>query len=133
MRFARPKRQTDSEISLLPLTNIVFLLMIFFLLIGRITQPDALDVQPPQSTSQASVSDQALRVEIAPNGRIAVDGQKISLDQLVPTVRGQQLQSPNRPVRLRADGGENATRVVHVMQILHNAGVDKLRLVTRNS
>lgn len=133
MQFSKTTRRSDSEFALLPLTNIIFLLMIFFLLIGRITQPGAFEVKPPASSSQKPTSGQALRVEIAANGRIAVNGQRIAESQLAATVRGQQSASSGRAVRVRADGKVSARQVVRVMQILHGAGVDKLRLVTRTN
>ncbi len=131
MQFSKPTSRSDNEIALLPLTNIVFLLMIFFLLIGRITQPSAFEVQPPTSNSQAPVSGRALRVEIAANGRIAVNGQRVAKSQLAATVRSQRSASSGGDVLLRADSKDSTKQVIQVMQVLHRAGVEKLRLVTR--
>jgi len=131
MQFSKPTSRSDNEIALLPLTNIVFLLMIFFLLIGRITQPSAFEVQPPTSNSQTPVSGRALRVEIAANGRIAVNGQRVAKSQLAATVRSQRSASSGGDVLLRADSKDSTKQVIQVMQVLHRAGVEKLRLVTR--
>lgn len=133
MRFSTSKRRAAEDYSLLPLTNIVFLLLIFFLLIGRIGMPDALSIQPPKSTSDTALANSALRIEITANGKIAVDGETVPIGKLAATVRSHRTGTAKRPIQLKADGRLEATRVVHVMQILHRAGIEKLRLVTRGS
>lgn len=133
MQFKRPGRQFNSEPSLLPLTNIVFLLMIFFLLIGRISEPNAFSVQPPESTSQGPIPGEVLKIELSSAGRIAIDGKRVTRDELAATVRSRRLQTSEQAVQLRADRRDNATDVVRVMRILRDAGVETIRLVTRGS
>lgn len=133
MRFSTSRHRPKDDYSLLPLTNVVFLLMIFFLLIGRIGTPGALSIKPPESTSDTALSSSTLRIEIAANGQIAVEGEPVRIEQLADTVRSYRTGAAGQPVRLKADGHMEATRVVHVMQILHRTGIEKLRLVTRGS
>ncbi|MES1939091.1 biopolymer transport protein ExbD/TolR [Salinisphaera sp. T5B8] len=131
MHFPRSQRsRVNGDDSILPLTNVVFLLLIFFMLAGRLASPEAFDIQPPVSTSEAQARRDGLEIQIAASGDIAVDGQPIDLDALQERVANDLKADPALAIRLKADGEGDATRVVAVMQVLRDAGAEKLRLIT---
>lgn len=130
MHFPRTRRAHHSDEAILPLTNVVFLLLIFFMLAGRLTSPRPFDVDPPQSASEATAEYQGLEVQIAANGNLALDGDAVALDILAERVRERLQSEPDTPLRLKADGAGDATRVVAVMHVLRDAGAEKLRLIT---
>lgn len=126
---SRPTHRSGDE-AILPLTNIVFLLLIFFMLAGRLTAPDTFDIKPPQSVSQASAQQSGVDIQISAKGRLAMDGERIALDELSAQVTEILQTRPDTPLRLKADGRGNASRVVAVMHALRDAGAQKLRLIT---
>lgn len=131
MRFSRQHRaRNNGDESILPLTNVVFLLLIFFMLAGQITGPQPFEIDPPRSQSEAKADAGAIEVQLAPNGALALDGEPIEIDALTEAVRTRLDADNDRPIRLKADGGGDATRVVTVMQALRDAGATKLRLIT---
>ncbi|MES1925650.1 biopolymer transporter ExbD [Salinisphaera sp. T31B1] len=131
MRFSRRHRaRATGDESVLPLTNVVFLLLIFFMLAGRITGPQPFEINPPRSASDAAADAGSIEVQIAAGGALALDGRPITLDALAEAVRREIDTRPDAPLRLKADGTGEATRVVAVMQALRKAGADKLRLIT---
>lgn len=131
MQFSRQRRQRPNDDDrILPLTNIVFLLLIFFMLAGQLSSPDVLSIQPPRSISETSASNIGLLVQINMEGAIALDGNPVSATALETTVRDYLAEHPEAPVRLKADGLTNASRVVAVMSVLRDAGVERLRLLT---
>lgn len=131
MHFSRTRRsRINGDDSILPLTNVVFLLLIFFMLAGSLASPQAFDIQPPVSQSEAQARRDGLEIQIAADGEIAVDGQPIELDALEDRARTALQADPDLALRLKADGDGDATRVVAVMQALRDAGGHKLRLIT---
>ncbi|GAB3678209.1 ExbD/TolR family protein [Salinisphaera aquimarina] len=131
MRFSRRHRaRNNGDESILPLTNVVFLLLIFFMLAGRITGPQPFEVDPPRSASEAAADASAIEVQLSSTGALALDGKPVELDALTDVVRGELDAHPDWPLRLKADGGGDATRVVAVMHALRDAGATKLRLIT---
>ncbi len=130
MRFPRSSRNRNDDERILPLTNIVFLLLIFFMLAGRLSAPDALAIQPPQSVSSAPAQPSPLTVQITAEGRIALNGKPVAPDDLEAAIRRRLVDQPALRVRLKADGSGDASRVVAVMGVLHDAGVERLRLLT---
>jgi biopolymer transport protein ExbD len=131
MKFSRRHRpRGNGDESVLPLTNVVFLLLIFFMLAGRLASPEAFEIQPPVSTSEAQARRDGLEIQLAANGEIALDGKPVDLKTLERRVGEQIEANPGLALRLKADGAGDATRVVAVMQVLRDAGGEKLRLIT---
>lgn len=130
-RTARPARNTRSiDDAILPLTNVVFLLLIFFMLAGRLAIPEPFTIQPPRSTSDQSADHSGIDVQIGRDGKLALDGDTQSMDALQAAVAERLSQTPETAIRLRADSATRSARVVNVMQHLHAAGARRLRLIT---
>jgi biopolymer transport protein ExbD len=130
MRFSKTHRvRNSSDNALLPLTNIVFLIVIVLMVAGHLITPQASGVKPPHSISTAAAR-HGLEVEITADGKLALAGQTITRDKLKAKVHARLQKRPGLALRLRADGKTSATRVVAVMRTLHAAGAHKLRLIT---
>ncbi|MGD1879790.1 MAG: ExbD/TolR family protein [Kiloniellaceae bacterium] len=136
MRFKRRDRQADTEERILPLINVVFLLLIFFMLAGRLTESAPFDVQPPTSAAAGvapPAADGAPReavVLLAADGRLALDGEPMEAAAVRQTLAGRLAAAPGQPVHLKADGAAEAAAVVAVMETLRDAGVHRLQLFT---
>lgn len=126
----QPRRPSNDDDRILPLINVVFLLMIFFMLAGRISAIDPFPVEPPQSMNAGSNEDQETIVLVGADGRLALDGRIMDEDSFATAIADWVKAHEGGRVRLKADGNAEATRVVIVMETLRTAGVEKLRLMT---
>ena len=90
---------------ILPMINVVFLLLIFFMLAGALHAIDVLDVDPPRSDSELPRSELESVVLVAADGRLAMG--ESELDELDVQLKVQDLlaESPDTVIRLKADGG----------------------------
>jgi biopolymer transport protein ExbD len=129
MRFQPPRPKNDEE-RILPLVNVVFLLLIFFMLAGRLAASDPFRIEPPRSTSEGLVEPQETLVLLGADGRLALDGEMLDEAALKAAVAARMASAAPPRVRLKADGHAEATRVVAVMELLRAAGVERLKLLT---
>lgn len=129
MKF-QPRRPRNDEERILPLINVVFLLLVFFMLAGRIAASDPFEVTPPRSASEGAVQTRDLLVMVSGDGRLALDGKVMSESELASSVSAHLAANEAAQVRLKADGRAAATRVVAVMESLRRAGVERLDLLT---
>ncbi len=129
MRFQSRRPRNDDE-RILPLINVVFLLLIFFMLAGQFSAADPFRIVPPQSQGQGSVAVEELVVQIADEGGAALDGVILDDAGLKATVAERIAGREDMNIRLKADGAAPALRVVAVMELLREAGVEKLQLLT---
>lgn len=129
MRFAPPRPRSDDE-RILPLINVVFLLLIFFMLAGRLAASDPFQIAPPHSASEGASAAQDLVVLIGADGRLALDGTIMDEAALQSALADRLSAHKDTKLHLKADSRAEATRVVAVMELLRESGVEKLKLLT---
>ena len=126
MRFESVTSKSGEE-RILPLINVVFLLLIFFLLAGRLAATDPFRVEAPRALGGEPIGGHDMVVHIGADGRLAFDGSVLGGAELRTAV-AQRVTSG--AVRLKADGRVQARRVIAVMEILREAGIERLELLT---
>jgi len=129
MRFEPPRPRSDDE-RVLPLVNVVFLLLIFFMLAGRLAATDPFPVEPPRSRGEGPAASGELHVLVGADGRLALDGEELAPEVFRARVTERLQRQPGSRLRLKADGRAEATRVVAVMEWLREAGARRLELLT---
>lgn len=128
LRQSGSRKPSDDE-RVLPLINVVFLLLIFFMVAGQLSASAPFNIDPPASNSDGQPSRELL-VLIGTEGRLAVDGETVDPDRLEAAV-AEHLQGDGAgPIRVKADGRVAATRVVAIMEALRAAGAERLDLLT---
>ncbi len=133
MRFRmNPRRVTSDDDRILPLINIVFLLLIFFMLAGQLAASDPFVIEPPKSQSNGQNSPQDMLILVSADGRFALDGFEMSEEAVVAaaTQRLEQVKDGTVMLRLKVDGNKAAKEVVYLMQRLREAGFHRLKLLT---
>lgn len=129
MRFAPPRPKDDDE-RILPLINVVLLLLIFFMLAGRLAASDPFQIAPPHSLSEGPAAAQDIAVLVGADGRLALDGTVMDEATLASVVADRLSTDPAAMLHLKADGRTEATRVIALLELLRDAGVGKLKLLT---
>lgn len=122
----RPRKTLDDE--MIPLINIVFLLLIFFMVAGYIDQQDAMAVQAPESRVAALRQDLGNTLQINAEGELAFGGNTLPLEQMVSAINQQQ--SPQATLFIKADKQLTAAQLAPVMRTLREAGFTQLRLLS---
>jgi len=125
-----PRRPRNDDDRILPLINVVFLLMIFFMLAGRIAAIDPFQVEPPRSAAAGLLESNETVVLLGADGTLALDGQVMDEAAFAAAIAVRVKADSAGTFRFKADGKAEATRVVAVMETLRQAGVEKLRLLT---
>lgn len=128
--FRVPRRVQDQDAQILPLINIVFLLLIFFMIAGHMSATGPFEIDPVQSASAGLPQPENLTVHMAADGRLALDGVELDLEDLEAAVRARHEADTGLRVRLQADGRAEAMQVVMVMERLRAAGTERLELLT---
>ena len=113
-------------INLTPMLDIVFNLIIFFMVGTRFVDAEKkVDVKVPQvrhGENMTSVPDKRL-VNVHQNGEIALDGRDLSLDQLVAQLGSDRRQNPEMAITIRGDAKSDFQHVAAVLAACNSAGV----------
>ena len=105
-------------ISLTPLIDVVFILLVFFMLASSFLNWRSITLDSPKQTGRSASLEQALLIEVR------ADGLRRAVAALA--------KKPDRPVLVRPDDGIAVQEVVQVVDALAAAGVANLSLIRRN-
>ncbi len=119
----------SSAFSMSSMTDIIFLLLIFFMLTSTLVHPNALKLLLPQSANQTSAKPQT-SVSITKDLRYYVETRRVSFDELEPTLQKKLGNSPDMYIALHVDESVPMREVVRVMNIAKKNQY-KLILATR--
>ena len=130
MRLKLPVRRTPPE-NTIPLINVVFLMLIFFLFAGSIARDDARRVEPPADiTDDESIRSTGALV-IDREGRTHAHDAEITVEAWLET--GKASATADAPLKVAADGDLPADRLEEVLATLSKAGATNVVLITRKS
>jgi biopolymer transport protein ExbD len=110
-------RQPLSLFSQSSLTDIVLLLLIFFLLTSSFVTNFGIKVDMPQSESVAQPDPVYVNVTITADGTFYVGGSRVLPAQLVNTIRKERTDKPGSTLVIRADKNAKVDDAVRVMNI----------------
>lgn len=130
MKIAPPVEESRTELSVVPLVNVVFLLLVFFMLVGQITSPEPLEVDPPVSEIGTEETPGTAKVLLTRDGRVAVDGVVLAEADLTGRVADMLADRPATTFQIKADADTDAVRLIRIMERLRSGGVEKLTLLT---
>lgn len=132
MDFAPPRRRLPLVLDLTPLIDVVFLLLIFFMVTTSFVSRDAgLQVDLPRSASAESLlPGEDLTLELGADGTVALNGTALTAPQLRAELRKAAEADPSTLVVLRADGGVQHSRVVEVMDVARDLGLTSFAFAT---
>ncbi|MCK4379333.1 MAG: biopolymer transporter ExbD, partial [Deltaproteobacteria bacterium] len=103
MRF-QTRNRDDVQLDVTPLVDVVFLLLIFFMLSTTLSINPGIKVDLPKaSAEQVKRKKSTVRVAIEASGRIYADGKKISLQKLDDIFSGFAKKDPDTLVIIEAD------------------------------
>ena len=131
-RSVRSKRSltAESEIQMTPLIDMVFILLIFFVVTTSFVSETGLDIQRPQSSSSETLPRENIPVAIGADGRITADGQRVGLLSIRSFLEKRLRMQPGLAVVLVADKAVSVGRVVRVMDEIRTAGINEVALAT---
>ena len=129
MTLTEEKKSQDFE-SVLPLINIIFLLLIFLVLGGIFTEPELLDVHPPESISDRESTDEPMQILLGKEGELAYDGREISLQRFRLLAQETIENNPDASIEIKADQKVSMRRVFELMEIVRESGYENFQLLT---
>ena len=135
MNFSpRDKKRGLTEINLTPLIDVVFILLIFFLITSTFVQNPGIEVQLPKASSAPPTSDQSsLVITVTDQGRIIHHGEAVGLDELKSRLEGLHAKSPDQLVIVQADQATQHGQVVEVMDLARTVGFSMLAIATEGA
>ena len=126
IRLAQKRRDHGGDENIVPLINIVFLLLMFFILTGTLEPAEPLEVTPPASGPEPDLEPEGQTLLVVPDGRVALGGTVLRLERLPDALRSL---GPTM-IKVKADAETTAETLMPVLRAIREAGFDDVVLVT---
>lgn len=132
MAFLRKKRESP-RVELTPMVDVVFLLLIFFMISTTFVETPGISVKLPESSSQKRAQDvKEIKVYLSKEGDIYLGKEPVDLDELRRRLRQHGEQAANITFLLLADKEALHGKVVLLMDLAKETGFGKLAIATEH-
>lgn len=130
----RRQRTEDASVNLTPMIDVVFLLVIFFMVGSHFGEAQGrIDVNVPgvgDLRAMARQPDERM-VEVSGDGRVTLDNRPVSLEELSQRLRAMHQQYPDVRVAIRGEAEASFQRVAEVLQVIRGTGIQQMGIAAK--
>ncbi len=129
MSFERRERHLIREINLVPLIDVLLTVLFFYMIVSPMMSR-GLDVNLPKSESNTVKQEDRVVLTVTRDQELFVEKERVNIARLRSVLDSIRRSKPQINVYLRADRDAPYGAVVQVMDVVKQAGIDRLGMVT---
>lgn len=132
MQFAPPRKGSKLIINVTSLLDVMFLLLIFFLVTSTFKHSPAIDLVLPSSSSAQSVNEGPVTLYLDEAGQIYLDTKLLAEHEIKPALRQKLASTGVDRIVLRADSRADHGDVVHLIDLVKQSGYARVSLAAKS-
>jgi biopolymer transport protein ExbD len=128
----RQRPEDEAEINITPMLDIVFIMLIFFIVTTSFVREKGLDISRPQQSDQQQVEEDVgqILVEIDQLSQIMVNKRPVSDDAVRANLERERAQKPKAPLIVASHPDANTNSLVTVLDAANIVGIDNISVAT---
>lgn len=131
--FDQPvKKREAAQIDISPMMDMVFILLIFFIVTSTFNRETGVEVTKPKAQSASEVSKENIMVAITREGTVHINERPVELAALKEILKGMIAKNPEREVVLIADEASQSGLLVQVVDACNLSGAKKVSIAALN-
>lgn len=134
MNLRSKRRSEDLTIDLMPLIDVVFLLLIFFLITTSFARPEesAIPINLPKGVSGQDVGkEEPVVIFVTEDGAVTFEGNEVPGEDLQERLQALKTERPDAPILLKGDTAASHGHVVETLDAIKEAGFNRVNLVIK--
>lgn len=128
MKITRPDQRQQPE-TIVALIDVVFFLLVFFMLVGRMDATSPFEVTPPLSQSGTDMPGGGATIAVSAEGGVALDGVPLPREDLLRRLRDRLSDKPDLFVRINAHHRTQLRNVLPLVAEIEALGASDVALV----
>ena len=125
----RGRRQEPGKINLTPMLDVVFIMLIFFIVTATFVKEVGLDVnQPEKRPMDIDPEKKAIVVHVTNHDRIVIAGMDVDVRQVRANIARLHAENPEAPVIIRPHPDSTTDTMVRILDSARQAGVGSVSL-----
>lgn len=129
MRIPLPETKARED-GMLPLINIVFLMLIFFLIAGAIAPVPDFEVNPAMTQDSPATNPPSDAIYVSEQGFISMAGQEVTVTELNAAMVGFAQMLDSKPLKVVADRNTDSSVLMTIVDAATQAGIARVKLLT---
>ncbi len=125
---SRQTEENTGEIDLTPMLDVVFIMLIFFIVTASFIKEAGIDVNKPEAVTASKVENQNILVAISANNDIWIDKRQVEPRAVRAVIERMHTENPKGAVVIQADGKSTAEMFAIVTDASREAGVADVSL-----
>jgi len=126
------EQEEEAEIDLTPMLDVVFIMLIFFIVTASFIKEAGIDVNRPDAPTAQKVEDANILIAISPNDEIWIDKRLIDPRAVRPNIERLHAENPKGSVVIQADKKSTNEMLVVIMDAARQAGVYNISIAANN-
>jgi biopolymer transport protein ExbD len=126
----RHKQQEESQIDMTSMLDIVFIMLIFFIVTSSFVRESGVEVNRPQASNSTSQKEANIFIAVTADNEIYIDKRVVDKERVRPTLEHLVIEQPNASLVIQADEFAFNGTVVAVMDSAKSAGISNIALAT---
>ena len=122
-RRRRTSEEQDNEINMTPMLDVVFIMLIFFIVTASFVKESGIDINRPDASTAEKKQQGNILVAISESGQIWIDNRQVDVRALRPNIERLHAENPQGAVVIQADKQSRNGLLVDVMDAAREAGV----------
>ena len=122
--------EEKDEPNITPMLDVVFILLIFFIVTANFIKEPGLEINRPDSDTAETQENAAILIAVGPTGEVWMDGRRIDVRQVKANVVKLLADNPKGSVVIQADEKAVADTIIKVMDGAREAGVNAISLAS---
>jgi len=132
MRRLRNKQEDDTKIDITPMLDVVFIMLIFFIVTATFIKESGADVTKPNANTAEQRPNATILIAIDSEDEVWLDRRKIDTRAVKANINRMRAENPSGEVILQADQESTAERVMEVVEALKDAGISIPTVATKS-
>lgn len=128
MRRKRARQEEDADIDITPMLDIVFIMLIFFIVTATFVKESGIDVTRPDAETAVKQNRVAILIAIRDNNEIWINRRKVDLASVRANVEKLHAENPQGGAVIQADRQAETGVLVEIMDQVRLAGVDAISI-----
>ncbi len=126
-------RQNDDEsaIDITPMLDIVFIMLIFFVVTSSFVKESGIDVNRPSASTAERKETGSILVAISMDNNVWIDKRRVDPDAIRPNIERLHAENPEGAVVIQADKASTSGLLVKVMDQIRLAGVTNISIAAK--
>ncbi len=131
MRSSRYRRGRGAEINMAPLIDMIFILLIFFIVTTSFVKESGVEIQRPSARTAAAKEKISMLLEVTAEGRIFMEGKPVDIRSIRHSMKNFMAKSPGASVMIAADTMSETGTVIQVLDECRLGGAENVSIAAR--